>query len=157
MIGLLLLNYKNLIASVYAMLLATLCFAIGWLVWRPGFPKGSPKRLAEGYPILGVVRFFSARRDFYLDGIHQSPSGQFRFYIGKHRIVALSGEQSRKAFFENKELNMPEGYGYWTEQGYWLLPRLTPVIATPPSLPASPRSKWTRRTARASPPGLTTR
>ncbi|KAH6982363.1 cytochrome P450 6A1 [Ilyonectria sp. MPI-CAGE-AT-0026] len=106
----LLLDYKNLITSVYAVLLVTLYFAISWLVWRPGFPKGSPKRLTEGYPILGVVRFFSARRDFYIDGIQQSPSGQFSFYFGKHRIVALSGEQGRKSFFENKELDMPEGY-----------------------------------------------
>lgn len=153
----LLLDYKNLITSVYAVLLVTLYFAISWLVWRPGFPKGSPKRLTEGYPILGVVRFFSARRDFYIDGIQQSPSGQFSFYFGKHRIVALSGEQGRKSFFENKELDMPEGYGYLTDGRYWLTPRLTPVAATPPSSPASPRSKWTRRTTRASLPGSSAR
>lgn len=48
--------------------------------------------------------------DFCQSAIRQSKSGNFSFYVGNYRVVALSGEERRKLFFENHGLAFSEGY-----------------------------------------------
>lgn len=79
------------------------------LAWRPAVPKTAPKLLNEGYPILGMLRFFSDRSNFLSHGMATTKSGNFSFYFGKHHIINVSGIDGRMAFFESKDLNMVEG------------------------------------------------
>lgn len=51
-----------------------------------------------------------ATGDFCQRAIRQSKSGSFSFYVGNYRVVALSGEEQRKLFFENHGLAFSEGY-----------------------------------------------
>jgi hypothetical protein len=74
------------------------------------FSPNSPKRITEGYPILGALRFFTARWDFFQHARAQTPSGNFSFYLGKHPIVGISGDKGRQLFFENRDLDFAEGY-----------------------------------------------
>jgi hypothetical protein len=77
---------------------------------RYQFPSKSPKLVKEGYPIVGALRFFTARWDFFQDASAQSPTGNFSFFLGKYPVVGLSGEKSRQVFFESRDLGFAEGY-----------------------------------------------
>jgi hypothetical protein len=74
------------------------------------FSPNSPKRITEGYPILGAFRFFTARWDFFRHARAQTPSGNFSFFLGKHPIVGMSGDKGRQLFFESRDLDFAEGY-----------------------------------------------
>ena len=102
-------QFQNWPASVYILLLTGLVTLVASVAWRPSFPKTAPKLIREGYPILGMLRFFSDRRNFFLDGAKVAKSRQFSFYFGKHQIVGVAGVDGRKTFFESKALNMSEG------------------------------------------------
>jgi sterol 14-demethylase len=73
------------------------------------FSPNSPKRITEGYPILGAFRFFTARWDFFRHARAQTPSGNFSFFLGKHPIVGMSGDKGRQLFFESRDLDFAEG------------------------------------------------
>ncbi len=100
---------QNWPTTVSVLLLAGLVTLLTSLAWRPAFPKSAPKLLREGYPILGVLRFFSDRRNLFIDGAASAKSGNFSFYFGKLRVVGVSGLDGRKTFFESKALDFTEG------------------------------------------------
>ncbi|KAK0720332.1 cytochrome P450 6A1 [Lasiosphaeris hirsuta] len=94
-------------------LIYILAKAVQAAVQRPPLPEGTPKLLTAGpwdWPVLGALRFFSDRSNFIMDGVHSSSTGSFSFYFGQHHIVAVSGVEGRKSFFESKQLSMSEGY-----------------------------------------------
>lgn len=103
-------NYQNWPASVFVLLVVGLATLIARATWRPALPKAAPKLIREGYPVLGMLRFFSDRRRFIMDGMRSSKTGNFSFFFGKHPIVNAAGIEGRKVFFESKALNMSEGY-----------------------------------------------
>ena len=72
-------------------------------------PK-EPRLVPEGYPVVGALRFFTARWDFFQHARRLTPSGNFGFFIGKHPVVGLTGEKGRQAFFESKGVGFGEGY-----------------------------------------------
>ncbi|KUJ10352.1 cytochrome P450 [Mollisia scopiformis] len=74
------------------------------------FSSKSPKRLREGYPIFGALRFFTARWDFFQQARAQTPTGNFTFFVGKHPVIGLTGEKPRQAFFQSRDLDFTEGY-----------------------------------------------
>ncbi|KNG82267.1 hypothetical protein ANOM_009873 [Aspergillus nomiae NRRL 13137] len=121
-------------------LLCGLCVLFLQLNRQTPFPDEAPRPLAEGYPILGVLRFFSDRYSMYFDGISLSKTGSFSFHFGKHQIVGISGLEARKVFFQSKAMDLSQGY--------------TLLLATTPSFEASPRppdealhsSQWFRNT-----------
>ncbi|RDL36450.1 Cytochrome P450 [Venustampulla echinocandica] len=94
----------------YAILALTLLFL--FVFRRPAHPLKAPKLLSisENYPVLGAVRFFTARLEFFRDGIRNSASGNFCFWLGQHFIVGLSGDESRQVFFQNLSFGIAEGY-----------------------------------------------
>lgn len=102
------LSYQNWPASISILLLSVLALFIK-IQWQPSFPKTAPKQIKEGYPLLGALRLFTRRADFYKDGLSHTNSGNFSFYFGKHRLVGMSGAEGRKTFFDSKDLNMSEG------------------------------------------------
>jgi hypothetical protein len=77
---------------------------------RAALPANAPPRVNEGWPILGAMRFFTARWDFFRQSREQSPTGNFSFHIGAYNIVGLSGDKGRQVFFEHKGLSFNEGY-----------------------------------------------
>ena len=74
------------------------------------FPPKAPKLVDEGWPIIGALRFFTARWEFFQHARSHSPSGNFSFRIGKYPLIGLTGEKGREVFFENRDLGFAEGY-----------------------------------------------
>lgn len=81
----------------------------------PLLPPKTPKPVREGYPILGALRFFTARWDFFRTAIASSSTGNFSFHLGKHAVVGLSGDTGRQVFFNTPGLGFNEGQatGCW--------------------------------------------
>jgi hypothetical protein len=73
------------------------------------FSPKAPKQASAQYPIVGALGYFSEKWEFYRRSIHESPSGSFSFYLGKHAVVGLGGETGRHAFYESRELGITQG------------------------------------------------
>ncbi|KAJ3502212.1 hypothetical protein NLJ89_g8989 [Agrocybe chaxingu] len=71
--------------------------------------KGSIKQLG-GIPIVTAWTFFTKRYDFLWSHFKKSTDPHFRFQVLQHQVVALRGEEARKAFFDTKSLDFIEGY-----------------------------------------------
>ncbi|CAN8100288.1 unnamed protein product [Discula destructiva] len=95
--------------AIPTIIFAAFLFLLGRLLNRPAFPKGSPKRTKEEWPVLGSPQFFSDNGDFNLRGLALSASNNFSFYLGKHQVVSI-GAKGRKTYFDSNALNAGEGY-----------------------------------------------
>ncbi|PPQ80150.1 hypothetical protein CVT26_011784 [Gymnopilus dilepis] len=71
--------------------------------------KGSIRTIG-GIPILTAWTFFSKRYDFLWKNFRSIPDPHFRFQVLQHQVVALRGEEARKAFFDTRSLDFVEGY-----------------------------------------------
>ncbi|KAI1495631.1 cytochrome P450 6A1 [Biscogniauxia marginata] len=106
-----LLRPQNWPGSIWILLLATLVTGFFQVLCRPSLPKNAPKWFKTGdWPILGTLRFYKTRADWYREAIRNSPTGSFSFYIGKKQIIGLSGPEGRKTFYENRDLNFNDGF-----------------------------------------------
>lgn len=103
-------NATFLLAVLFGVL-AVLTTLIAYLFHKPPFPKNAPQYYHEKWPLLGAMQFFTQRWDFYRRGVASSKTGNFSFHVGPYSVVALSGEEPRKVFFEHKNLGFGEGYG----------------------------------------------
>ena len=95
-------------STALALLLPVL-YAAYSILSRPPLPSKAPP-VFESLPVVGALRFSSNRNAFLRDIARRSPSGLASFYFGKLRVVALSGEEGRKTFFESRELDFNAGY-----------------------------------------------
>lgn len=77
---------------------------------KPAFPQNAPKTVEDAIPLIGSLNFFTKRWEFYRSAIARSANGNFAFYAGKWQVVGLSGHDSRKLFFESKQLSLQDGY-----------------------------------------------
>lgn len=82
-----------------------------YLFRRPAIPKNAPKLTSESWPIVGSMRFFSRRWEFFRDAVARSKTGNFSFYVGSLPVVGVWGADNRKIFFEHRGLGFGEGYG----------------------------------------------
>jgi len=73
-------------------------------------PEGSPPLIKEDWPIIGTLRFFTARWDFFRETMAHSSSSSFSFHVGQKHVIGVFGEDARKAYFESKELDFSDGY-----------------------------------------------
>ncbi|KAF8604864.1 cytochrome P450 [Ceratobasidium sp. AG-I] len=65
----------------------------------------------RGWPVIGQWEFFTKRHDFIRENFDRlTDEPMFQFNILKHNVVALRGEEARKAFFDRRDLNFTEGY-----------------------------------------------
>lgn len=66
------------------------------LVYRR--PAHSPKvpKLRKNGPVLGAARYFTERFEFFRDGVHNSASGNFSFWLGSNFVMGLLGDESRQ-------------------------------------------------------------
>ncbi|RAL03320.1 uncharacterized protein BO80DRAFT_442994 [Aspergillus ibericus CBS 121593] len=78
------------------------------LLWKHPFPANAPKFIS-GSPLVGAIRLFSDRRGFCHGSKAASPTGNYSYYLGRNRVVGLSGPQGRKTFFEHKDLSLDQG------------------------------------------------
>ncbi|KAJ3502210.1 hypothetical protein NLJ89_g8990 [Agrocybe chaxingu] len=97
----------NVVKSASTLGLAFLAF----YVYRLFFPnaKGSIRQLG-GFPAVTAWTFFSKRADFLWTHFKRSKEPHFRFQVLQHQVVALRGEEARKAFFDTRSLDFTEGY-----------------------------------------------
>jgi hypothetical protein len=68
------------------------------------FPK------LPGIQLYHAWKFFQQRYDFLQLNLKQNLGKSFSFNVLHHNIVALGGEDARRAFFSNPHLNLGEGY-----------------------------------------------
>ncbi|KAH6644276.1 cytochrome P450 6A1 [Boeremia exigua] len=73
-------------------------------------PANAPAAASDNYPVTGPWGFWTERWDWYRRRRDQSKTGNFSFHAGTNVIVALTGEEGRKLFFESRELGFAEGY-----------------------------------------------
>jgi sterol 14-demethylase len=67
-------------------------------------------RKLGGFPIFTAWSFFSKRYDFIRANFERDPSPHFKFNVLHHTVIALRGEESRKAYYDNKGLSISEGF-----------------------------------------------
>ncbi|KAF8737970.1 Cytochrome P450, partial [Rhizoctonia solani] len=78
-------------------------------------------------PFFGQWSFFTKRYGFISDGFKKFPQEKlFGFGILGHNVVALRGEEARKAFFGRGDLSFTEGNDQ--EQMSYFLRHLTPLL-----------------------------
>ncbi|KAJ2900619.1 hypothetical protein MKZ38_002318 [Zalerion maritima] len=100
----------SLPATFLLLVLSLLLSYVCHLSRRPAFPPNSPP-LLKPLPVVGSPAFFTARNDLFRRGRSVSPrTGNFSFYVGRLRIVGLSGRASRRAYFDSKALDLARGY-----------------------------------------------
>lgn len=63
-----------------------------------------------GIPLVIAWTFFTKRWDFIRGHFANTGGKMYRFRVLQHRVIALTGEQSRKIFFNNHSLDISEGY-----------------------------------------------
>ena len=68
------------------------------------FPK------LPGIQLYHAWKFFQQRSKFLQSNLKQNLGKSFSFNILHHNIVALGGEDGRRAFFSNPHLKVGEGY-----------------------------------------------
>jgi hypothetical protein len=106
-----LLGLSNPVLSISILSTAILVSALLYLFKRPSLPNNAPPLVSESWPIIGSMQFFTQRWDFFQRQMAHSPSGNFSFYAGDKIVVGLSGEESRRIFFDHKQLDLNQGYG----------------------------------------------
>ena len=68
------------------------------------FPK------LRGIQLYHAWNFFQRRHDFLHSKFKENFGKSFSFNVLHHNIVALTGEEARKAFYSNHHLDFNEGY-----------------------------------------------
>ncbi|KAI0125425.1 cytochrome P450 6A1 [Xylariales sp. AK1849] len=97
--------------SAWVLLLSGIATIIAQLAWRPSFGRKAPQLLGiNSWPILGAWRYYTERYDFFKENQAASKTGNFSFYVGKAQVVAITGHEGRKSYFDSKELHMGAGY-----------------------------------------------
>ena len=108
----------------------TTLFIYRYLIGVPKDEKGAIRKLG-GFPIFTAWTFFTKRHDFIWANFESDPSPHFKFNVLhvkfsfsasvtmvqgadywqsiQYNVVALRGEEARKAYFDNKDLSFTEG------------------------------------------------
>jgi sterol 14-demethylase len=95
--------------GVLALLVTLISTVYLYQSWRPAFPATAPPVVKEGHPILGMTRFFTNRWGFFRENVNASRSGYFSYWLGRNRMVGLSGDEARHMVFYHQDMNMEEG------------------------------------------------
>ncbi|KAK3202400.1 hypothetical protein GRF29_161g1074532 [Pseudopithomyces chartarum] len=96
---------------VLVLVLILLCFAAySKLLSRPPFHPKAPPLTHGVFPVVGAIRFFTHRWDFFREAARASPTGNFSFFIGRKPVIGLTSEASRQIFFDNRHFGFAEGY-----------------------------------------------
>ncbi|KAF9010183.1 cytochrome P450 [Cyathus striatus] len=63
-----------------------------------------------GNPFLAIFPFFRKRYDFLNWGFHATGQSIFQFSLLRNKVIVVSGESAREAFFTAKGLDLTEGF-----------------------------------------------
>ncbi|KAK5996005.1 Cytochrome P450 monooxygenase claM-like protein [Cladobotryum mycophilum] len=100
---------QNWPASTLVLVVTTIIILFARGLKRSALPPGA-SWTEKGWPVLGSLKFFTARGDFFREGKNKSSNGHFNFYYGTYPIVALSGLEARQAFYSARGLNLNAGF-----------------------------------------------
>lgn len=106
-----LVGLNNPLLSIAFLSVAILATAYLYAFKRPSLPKNAPPLVSEAWPIIGSMQFFTQRWEFFQRQMAHSPTGNFTFFAGDKPVIGMSGDESRRLFFESKHLGFTEGYG----------------------------------------------
>lgn len=92
-------------------LVSSVIFVISYstLFKRKSFDEKCPPTTAWNFPIVGDIRFWTKRYDFWEAAMAQTKSKDFSFHMGQHRLVGTTSDAGRKLYFESKDLGFAEG------------------------------------------------
>ena len=97
---------------VIALIFVLLCSAAyARLFSRPALHPKAPPLTHGVYPIVGAIKFFTHRWDFFREAARASPTGNFSFFVGRKPVIGLTSESSRQIFFDSRHFGFAEGYG----------------------------------------------
>ena len=68
------------------------------------FPK------LRGIQLYHAWNFFQRRYDFLQSNFNQNCGKSFSFNVLHHNVIALAGQDARRAFYSNSHLDLNEGY-----------------------------------------------
>ena len=63
-----------------------------------------------GIQLYHAWNFFERRHDFLQSNFGRNLGKSFSFNVLHHKVIALTGEDARQAFFSHPHLNIDEGY-----------------------------------------------
>lgn len=76
-------------------------------LWRPAFLPKAPAVITEDVLVLGPTRFWSARWKFFKEW--RDKNGNFGFYVGRNKVIAVHGTAARQDFFNSREMSFNKG------------------------------------------------
>jgi cytochrome P450 len=97
-----------LILSVSAAIFLAYTLAHYFVIRR--HPANIPHLVRDNFPITGPVGFWTERWSWYKRQRDAAPNGNFSFNVGSHTMIALTGEEGRKLFYDSRHLGLREGY-----------------------------------------------
>jgi len=116
-----------LLTTITTFIVATLAVALYSIFFLQTNTDGKIHDL-RGIPFVTAWTFFTKRWDFIRGHFERTGGEMFRFRVlhvrcldflpelfnlgllPQHRVIALSGEKARKIFFDDKNLDLPQGY-----------------------------------------------
>lgn len=84
-------------------------FFAAYLYVARSLPAGTPPSIKRNWPLIGPIKYWTKRWDFFQEATKASLNGNFTFNVGKHVVVGVSGDESRRVFMESKQLEMGSG------------------------------------------------
>ncbi|KAH0343929.1 cytochrome P450, partial [Aureobasidium melanogenum] len=95
-------------------LLTVVSLALGilaaYLYFNRALPEGAPPLIKGDWPLIGPIKFWTRRWDFFKEAAKISANGNFSFHVGNHVVVGVSGDEGRRSFIDNKHLDATTGY-----------------------------------------------
>lgn len=84
-------------------------FFAAYLYVTRSLPEGTPPSIKDNWPLIGPIKYWTKRWDWFQEATKASLNGNFTFNVGKHVVVGVSGDEGRKIFMESKQLEMGSG------------------------------------------------
>ena len=69
-----------------------------------GFPK------LPGIQLYHALNFYNQRYGFVQSNFERNPGQSFSFDLAHHKVIALTGEDSRRAFYSDPGFDLTEGF-----------------------------------------------
>ncbi|OTA91522.1 hypothetical protein M434DRAFT_13123 [Hypoxylon sp. CO27-5] len=110
--------------SVSSIGVIMLTLGAAWLVYQavlalfqrsPLQTDAPPLWKQDDLPLIGALRFFTARTDMWLEAVavrsrEGSKTGNFSFFLGKRHVIGLgTSAEARTNFFDNRKMSLMQG------------------------------------------------
>jgi hypothetical protein len=92
------------VGTAVILVITILYYALGSKDTEHDFPK------LRGIQLYHTWNFFQWQYDFLRSNFNQNDGKSFSFNVLHHNIVALTGQDARRVFYSNSQLDVHEGY-----------------------------------------------